>query len=1136
MRSKKLVLFQKLSLGLVVLTFYGSQEMQIKSQSHLIAPQGQQISRDHFQNELESLERLGWRITPVFSQTEQKTLSEFNLNHLAQMVRIDHSRPSLSIARDLESRRQFGLSIEPSKLSIRTADRVDFNSQNWWSAQDSVRVPIPISVEKNEWIQSNVKYSVLGRALPQPHSQKQTPIRVAVIDTGVDPLHPNLTNHIAQTSDGLGGWNFSQGSGTTRVGTEVKYGNSDSSDRRGHGTHVAGIIAGHPSADVNYRGITSNALIIPIKVIDESPREVRAAIATGPVSSGASAAPLLIAHSLPMVSGPGSISAQTGGGSEFSSNRELLTEVMLRGFIHALSARSQVVNFSLGWPRALQNTALEQLIKAALDKGVIIVAAALNDGSPELVLPCGYERVICVASHDPDGALSSFSNYGAHVDVSAPGHRILSTIPNFGVHSVQFLERSGFDFKSGTSMAAPMVSGLIAELLSRGFNPFEARARLLASASYLPTLKNSRSPHTRINPIQTGAVQLDRALSVPDQPLFYPSQKASKLLSWDRMQNALTFEFEFTNLWQKADDIEVSAEVAPEFASQWISVSSQVARFRNWDQEEKKRLSFQLNFTPSHLPAQLDILVKFKTRQHSSSQVRRIGLTIEPSVDIRRLEAPAIAMQGLIREVARTELDPMIDLDDPGFKSRTSVFTVRGFDGSKETDFVLQTVSSETGLKRSQGRSASQLALIRSQRGQLRAIGWQRGPEFDSITLISVDRVNLDQSGPSEYVAVWVLSPTPTVRRERYVFQFFSSDFKPLNWSMAGQTASEVIFSPTETLLSPDYTWSKLEDFYVTPVWVGRGRLPAQQYPPYDPYDPLPQTLPTQRMYTIDPQGLSSIDLSADSSQNSDYLQPIGILRSTGVGTDAAKALWSLLQGRSKNGELLTDLIRLERGRVTHRIPLSHRVKLELRADQVKAPVHLESLSSLGLSGFVRTRSGQVEALVVSVPDDNEVTESAASVAHYRAQPLTEFEQALNVPSTFVGPFGGLFFETMRDLYYLFETRAQNQISAPASRRNYTFLGSQLRFQFNFGARVRLASTQEITPALYKASGLSLSRSIEVQIPDWASKRIEYPASLRITDRPGCRIVGSLLNISSESGSFLTQWCGSRMIFTELVL
>jgi len=126
------------------------------------------------------------------------------------------------------------------------------------------------------------------------------------------------------------------------------------------------------------------------------------------------------------------------------------------GIAYAADNGADIINCSWGGS-GTSVTALE-IINYAIGQGSVIVAAAGNANSSSPFYPASYPGVVSVASTTNSDLRSSFSSYGSSVVVSAPGSNIYSTLPG-----------NAYGYKSGTSMAAPLVSGLLA--LMRSLNP-----------------------------------------------------------------------------------------------------------------------------------------------------------------------------------------------------------------------------------------------------------------------------------------------------------------------------------------------------------------------------------------------------------------------------------------------------------------------------------------------------------------------------------------------------------------------------------------------------------------------------------------------------------------------------------------
>ena len=115
-----------------------------------------------------------------------------------------------------------------------------------------------------------------------------------------------------------------------------------------------------------------------------------------------------------------------------------------------------IVNLSLGAPIQPPDQ-MHTLISELANRGVIIVVASGNEGAKDLDYPAKYPETISVAAMDKDGKITNFSNVGDGLKVMAPGVDIYSTWVNGGY---------GYCIESGSSMAAPFISGLLALMLT----------------------------------------------------------------------------------------------------------------------------------------------------------------------------------------------------------------------------------------------------------------------------------------------------------------------------------------------------------------------------------------------------------------------------------------------------------------------------------------------------------------------------------------------------------------------------------------------------------------------------------------------------------------------------------------------
>ncbi|MEM8675408.1 MAG: S8 family peptidase [Cyanobacteria bacterium P01_G01_bin.67] len=203
----------------------------------------------------------------------------------------------------------------------------------------------------------------------------------------------------------------------------------DASDDNGHGTHVAGTIAQSTNNGYGVAGIAYEASIMPLKVLSGS--------------------------------GGGTI-ADIAEAIKFAADND-----------------ADVINMSLGGGGA--SNMMEEAIKYAHSKGIVIVAAAGNEGRNASSYPARYPDVISVSATDAAGDKATYSNFGAGVDISAPGGsetgKIIQNTINPGTGKSVFV---GFQ---GTSMAAPHVAGVAALISATGVDTPEEVRDILKQSS-----------------------------------------------------------------------------------------------------------------------------------------------------------------------------------------------------------------------------------------------------------------------------------------------------------------------------------------------------------------------------------------------------------------------------------------------------------------------------------------------------------------------------------------------------------------------------------------------------------------------------------------------------------------------------
>ncbi len=141
-------------------------------------------------------------------------------------------------------------------------------------------------------------------------------------------------------------------------------------------------------------------------------------------------------------------------GKEDDSGRMLLEfNAIISAFYEASARNVDIINASFGTPD--DNPLVRSAVKNALDKGILVFAAAGNDGTSEYIFPASIPGVISVASCDLNCVKSDFSNFNDRISLLAPGEKFELQDNDGSLHQV-----------SGTSFASPFAAGLAALVLS----------------------------------------------------------------------------------------------------------------------------------------------------------------------------------------------------------------------------------------------------------------------------------------------------------------------------------------------------------------------------------------------------------------------------------------------------------------------------------------------------------------------------------------------------------------------------------------------------------------------------------------------------------------------------------------------
>lgn len=319
------------------------------------------------------------------------------------------------------------------------------------------------------------------------YSTGSSEVLVVVYDSGSDLDHPDLVDNLWVNPNEIAD-NGVDDDGNGYVddvyGWDAVYQNGYPNDGDGHGSHVAGIIGAKGNNGVGISGINQDVKIITVRIFDENGQTTGDAILAGYDYISA-----LLAQGLPIVA----VNQSWGGGIDYGEDAVVVAEAYRdMADLHG--------SYNTIWVVSAGNSALDH------DK-------LQYQRYPD---PIQAPNIISVASTDFMDGLSDFSDYGFYtVEIGAPGTAILSTIPD------------GYEFYSGTSMASPYVTGVIALAASVYADESASSriARVMATADQISSLTDKTITGARLNAhaaVSTGDMVTDDKLvsASPSRGLF----------------------------------------------------------------------------------------------------------------------------------------------------------------------------------------------------------------------------------------------------------------------------------------------------------------------------------------------------------------------------------------------------------------------------------------------------------------------------------------------------------------------------------------------------------------------------------------------------------------------------------------
>ncbi|MBE4719015.1 serine protease [Pseudarthrobacter sp. AB1] len=289
-----------------------------------------------------------------------------------------------------------------ASVVVATSDEIETLKKSVHVASVELDTPVSITGSTSIWGLDRIDQRT-GRDGQFAIGNEGAGVNVYVVDTGLYMSHSEFTGRVAASWTGI-----SDGNGAN--------------DCNGHGTHVAGTVAG-----TTY-GVAKKAAIIPVRVVE--------------------------------CDGSGWNSTAIAG--------------VDWAVAHHIAGQPAVMNLSIG---GFTSASFDQAVQGAVNDGITVVAAAGNDGADACnSSPARIPSAITVAATDINDAQASWSNYGPCVDIQAPGVSVRSAWNN---------PSTDYNTLSGTSMATPHVSGAAAIMLSRdpALSPAQVHQSMINNAT-----------------------------------------------------------------------------------------------------------------------------------------------------------------------------------------------------------------------------------------------------------------------------------------------------------------------------------------------------------------------------------------------------------------------------------------------------------------------------------------------------------------------------------------------------------------------------------------------------------------------------------------------------------------------------